>query len=77
MNRSECRALLTREGVPEDAFDLNGGRNNETYTIGETSHGKWYFYDFERGNEVEKRNFGSESEGMRAFGERDPACPSD
>ena len=41
MNRSECRALLIREGIPENCFDLNGGRNDETYTIGETSSGMW------------------------------------
>ena len=62
MNRSECRELLIREGFPENCFDLNGGRNDETDTIGETSYGMWCFYYFERGIEGSRRDFATESE---------------
>jgi hypothetical protein len=60
MNRSECEALLIQEGVKREYFDLNGGRNDNTYTIGET-YGKWYYYFFERGEEFDRREFATES----------------
>ncbi len=62
MNRNECRALLIRDGFPVDCFDLDGGRRDETYTIGMTSYGMWYFCYFERGNERDRRDFATEDE---------------
>jgi hypothetical protein len=61
MNRQECRKLLLQEGVDERFFDLDGGRNDYAYTIGEY-YGLWYFYYFERGMEEGRVDFATESE---------------
>ena len=61
MDRTECRRTLLEEGVREDAFDLNGGHLPERYTIGKIG-GMWRYYYSERGNEVDRRDFATESE---------------
>ena len=61
MNKAQLVEALRNEGIRDDAYDLTGGHQSETYTLGEAD-GDWFVYYSERGTESGKREFASESE---------------
>ena len=61
MNKQELLAALRAEHIRDDAYDLQGGHESETYTVSST-RGKWYVYYSERGQETGKKEFSSESD---------------
>jgi hypothetical protein len=61
MNKKELLQVLSRENIREDAFDLNGGHLDETYTLAEAS-GHWFVYYSERGLESGRKEFDTEAE---------------
>ena len=61
MNKNELARILRQEGFRPEAYDLEGGMQDERYCLGE-SHGVWSVYYSERGLQSGKKEFGSESE---------------
>ena len=60
-NRHELAGILRQEGFRPDAYDLEGGCQDERYCLGE-SCGVWSVYYSERGLQSGKKVFGCESE---------------
>lgn len=54
MDRNQLKSILYKNGIPEDAYSLNGGLPNEAYCMNEVKGG-WEVYYSERGI---KRNLG-------------------
>ena len=61
MNKNDLAEILKQGGFRPDAYDLEGGCQDERYCLGE-SHGLWSVYYSERGLQSGKKDFGSESE---------------
>ncbi len=61
MNKDELSRILKQEGFRPDAYDLEGGDQDERYCLGE-SRGVWSVYYSERGLQSGKRDFGGEKE---------------
>jgi len=66
MNRQELREALCKEGIRQDAYDLDGRHLSETYTLGE-AYGRWFVYYSEHGLETGRREFNSEAEACEYF----------
>ena len=61
MDKETLLQDLRKEGIREDAFDLDGRHLSETYTLSE-SCGRWLVYYSERGLEAGKKEFATQSE---------------
>ena len=61
MNRQELLETLGREGIRDDAYNLEGVSVDETLTLGEAD-GRWFVYYSERGMETGKKEFATETE---------------
>jgi hypothetical protein len=61
MNKQQLLQAIRKEGIREDAFDLDGGHFSETYTLPE-SYGRWFVYYGERGVESGRKEFATQSQ---------------
>ena len=61
MNKQQLLQAIPKEGIREDAFDLDGGHLSETYTLSE-SYGRWFVYYSEKGLESGKKEFTTQSQ---------------
>ena len=61
MNKQQLLQAIRKEGIREDAFDLDGGHLSETYTLSE-SYGRWFVYYSERGVESGRKEFATQSQ---------------
>ena len=61
MNKQQLLQAIRKEGIREDAFDLDGGHLSETYTLSE-SYGRWLVYYSEKGLESVKKEFNTQSQ---------------
>lgn len=59
MNKATLTWILEQEGFRRDAYDLEGGMQNECYCLAESS-GIWFVYYSERGLQSGKHEFQSE-----------------
>ena len=62
----ELSEKLKKDGIPEDAYNLEGGFPDEAYCISE-SYNIWEVYYRERGNKTGLKIFNSESEACEYF----------
>jgi hypothetical protein len=60
MNKSELSQILRQEGFRPDAYNLEGGFPDESYSL-EESNGVWSVYYSERGLKTGKKDFSNES----------------
>jgi hypothetical protein len=61
MNRRELLETLRKEGIRDDAYNLDGGYADETLTLSE-ANGRWCIYYCEHGTETGKKEFATETE---------------
>jgi hypothetical protein len=61
MNKDELKRILLDEHVRTDAYDLDGGRGSEQYTLRESS-GQWSVFYSERGLQTGLRQFYTEND---------------
>ena len=61
MSKHELRETLRREGVRDDAYNLDGGYADETLTLDE-ANGHWFVYYCERGTRTGPTEFATEAE---------------
>lgn len=61
MNKNELSRILRQEGFRPDAYNLEGGMQDECYCL-EESNCAWSVYYSERGLQSGKKEFASESE---------------
>ena len=61
MDKETLLQALRKEGIREDAFDLDGRHLSETYTLSE-SYGRWFVYYSERGVESGRKEFATQSQ---------------
>lgn len=66
MNKDELLQALQKEGIREDAYDLDGRHLSETYTLSESSD-RWFVYYSERGLESGKKEFATQSAACEYF----------
>ena len=62
MNRKELEEILLKELIRSDAYNLNGGYEDESLTLSIEAGGRWSVYYCERGSKSNRQEFPTESE---------------
>lgn len=67
VNKAELQRILIQEGVRPDSYDLEGGLLPERLTLECIRERLWCVYYSERGQQSNRREFGSEGEACHYF----------
>lgn len=66
MNSNDLKQILEDEGFMKSTYSLTGGRHQDAYCL-TFEDGVWYVYYSERGEELDRISFGSESAACELF----------